>query len=126
MCSTARERDADVVDLSKHCQCPACVRALRTGRWQDIELASPRGQGHYPRWLLWPMQWTGRKERNQVMGVEVVEDPYQTTPRWHPFYWLFGWKLRRRIHAEPWDGSWWEYANPKKAAREVLEERFGG
>jgi hypothetical protein len=111
-----------VVDLSRYCQCPVCVKAAKAGIWQDVESSAP--SGHTRKWR-WPMEWTSRKERNQVMGVEVVEDPYQSTPKWHPFYWI-GWKLRRRIHAEPWDGSWWEYANPKKAARNVLEERYGG
>jgi hypothetical protein len=98
------------------------VKAAKAGIWQDVESSAPNG--HTRKWR-WPMEWTSRKERNKVMGVEIVEDPYVITPWWHPMRWIFRCSVRRRIHAEPWDGTWWEYAWPKTAARNVLEERYG-
>jgi hypothetical protein len=74
--------------------------------------------------LFMGLERVSRKERAKAMMGEISEGPYEPTPRWHPMY-LFGWTLRRWIMCEPWDGSWWEYARPKTAARNVLEEQFG-
>lgn len=107
-----------MASLTRYCFCVHCRAAMAIGDWSNVETRKPRTH------VFMGLEWISRKERAKDMMGEIKEFSYEPTPRWHPMRWM-GWSVRRWIECTPWDGCWWEYARPKTAARNVLEERYG-
>lgn len=66
-----------------------------------------------------------RRERWKAeMGYDHEDGPWEETPKWHPYRWLFRCDIRRWVDYNPWDGAWWEYGRSRKVAHELLRNAY--